>query len=109
MADPRIKPLKIKTGVLKRLAKEKTYYEKEVGKEQERHDKMKDNGADEYQLRKQVEVINESRAMIPETNRRLKTARDDLKSIVDAEADLKDCEEYKEALTQITEAEKVIS
>lgn len=44
MADPRIKTLKIKTGVLKRIAKEKTTYIKEVGIEQERYEKFKSEG-----------------------------------------------------------------
>ena len=36
------------------LAKEITYYEKEAEREQARHDKMKGEGADDYQLKKQV-------------------------------------------------------
>ena len=36
------------------LVKETVYYGKEAEKEQARHDKMKADGADEYQLKKQV-------------------------------------------------------
>ena len=36
------------------LAKEIVYYEKEAEREEARHNKMKGEGADEYQLRKQV-------------------------------------------------------
>lgn len=37
MADPRIKTLKIKTGVVKRLAKEKVVYEKEAEQQKNRY------------------------------------------------------------------------
>lgn len=44
MADPRLKQLKIKTGVVKRLAKEKVMYEKEAENQRNRIQKFKDEG-----------------------------------------------------------------
>lgn len=44
MADPRLKTLKIKTGVLKRITKEKSTYIKEVGTEEARYEKLKAAG-----------------------------------------------------------------
>lgn len=44
MADPRIKTLKIKTGVVKRIAKEKVMYEKEADSQRNRVQKYKDEG-----------------------------------------------------------------
>lgn len=44
MADPRLKQLKIKTGVVKRLAKEKVMYEKEAETQRNRIQKFKDEG-----------------------------------------------------------------
>lgn len=44
MSDPRIRTLKIKTGVVKRLAKEKITYEKESLQQKERIQKYKDQG-----------------------------------------------------------------
>lgn len=44
MADPRIKTLKIKTGVVRRLAKEKVMYEKEADGQKNRVQKFKDEG-----------------------------------------------------------------
>jgi tubulin-specific chaperone A len=44
MADPRIKALRIKTGVVKRLAKEKIMYEKEADEQRLRIQKLKDQG-----------------------------------------------------------------
>lgn len=44
MSDPRIRTLKIKTGVVKRLAKEKIMYEKEAAQQRERIQKLKEQG-----------------------------------------------------------------
>ena len=44
MADPRIKAIRIKTGVVKRLAKEKVMYEKEADQQRERIQKFKEQG-----------------------------------------------------------------
>lgn len=44
MSDPRLRTLKIKTGVVKRLAKEKQTYEKELIQQQERVEKFKQEG-----------------------------------------------------------------
>lgn len=70
MADPRIRQLVIKTGVVKRLTKEKTVYEKEENTEKARLDKFKNEGADDHVLRKQEEVIQECQMMIPDSKRR---------------------------------------
>lgn len=70
MADPRIRQLTIKTGVVKRLAKEKTVYEKEVRTERSRLEKFRNDGADEHVLRKQEEVIMECEMMVPDSKKR---------------------------------------
>lgn len=51
MSDPRIRTLKIKTGVVKRLAKEKVTYEKEAAQQRERIQKLKEQGEDRSRLR----------------------------------------------------------
>lgn len=79
MADPRIKQLKIKTGVVKRLAKEKTVYEREAEQQKARIEKYKADGKDEYEVRKQEEVLQESLMMVPDCQRRLVKAYDELK------------------------------
>lgn len=58
--------LQIKVNALKRLIKEETLYQKEV-KEQEQHvATMKKDNADEYEIKKQIEVLEESQRMVPE-------------------------------------------
>lgn len=70
MADPRIRQIKIKTGVVKRIAKEKSLYEKEAEQQKNKVQKLKDEGQDEHDIRKQEEVLQESLMMVPDCQRR---------------------------------------
>ncbi|XP_067838248.1 tubulin-specific chaperone A [Heptranchias perlo] len=97
MADPRTRQIKIKTGVVKRLAKEKLMYEKEAKQQEEKVEKMKVDGNDQYVVKKQMEVLQESRMMIPDCQRRLATAHSDLTQLLESEKELEETEEYKEA------------
>lgn len=110
MSDPRIRQLKIKTGVVKRLAKEKITYEKEAATQKDRVEKLKNDNGDSYYIKKQEEVLQESLMMIPDCQRRLAKAFEDLKNIVDNENDLIESEEFvianqvlEEAKLQLTE------
>ncbi|KAK7477842.1 hypothetical protein BaRGS_00030920 [Batillaria attramentaria] len=102
-ADPRIKKIKIQTGVVKRLTKERDMYEKEGVQLEQKVEKLKADGADEYQ-----EVLQESKAMVPDTLKRLKNAYEELKTLVDAETDLAESEEYKQAQTALEAAKTVV-
>ncbi|XP_054041132.1 tubulin-specific chaperone A isoform X5 [Rissa tridactyla] len=53
MADPRLRQIKIKTGVVRRLAKEKVMYEKEARQQEEKIEKMKAEACDDYGIKKQ--------------------------------------------------------
>ncbi|KAJ1554118.1 hypothetical protein HK405_005961 [Cladochytrium tenue] len=83
-AAPRHRELKIKTGVVRRLTKELAAYHNEATKQQERIDRLVANGADEYDVRKQQEVLEETHQVIPDTRQRLATAREELEKIVTA-------------------------
>lgn len=104
MADPRIRTLKIKTGVVKRLAKEKTVYEREAEQQRSRIEKLKNNGGDEYEVRKQEEVLNESIMMVPDCQRKLAVAYEELQRILDNEGDLKEIEEFAAAQKALEDA-----
>ncbi|KAF4076943.1 hypothetical protein AMELA_G00202480 [Ameiurus melas] len=97
MADPRIRQIKIKTGVVKRLAKEEVLYIKEAKQQEEKVERMKAEAGDEYVIRKQMEVLQESRMMIPDCHRRLAMAHADLQQLLEMEVDVEESEEYKEA------------
>ncbi|XP_015602957.1 tubulin-specific chaperone A isoform X2 [Cephus cinctus] len=106
MSDPRLRTLKIKTGIVKRLAKEKVMYEKEAVQQRERIQKLKDQGKDDYDIRKQEEVLQESLMMVPDCQRRLAKAYEELKKILETEQDLKDQEPYSEAENVLQDAEE---
>ena len=55
-------------------------YEKEVKLTEDRIQRMKDEGKDEYDIKKMGEVLQESEMMVPETLKRLQTAWEDLKN-----------------------------
>uniref|UniRef100_A0A8C7EHX9 Tubulin-specific chaperone A n=1 Tax=Nothoprocta perdicaria TaxID=30464 RepID=A0A8C7EHX9_NOTPE len=57
-----------------RLAKEKVMYEKEAKQQEEKIEKMKAEASDDYGIKKQIEILQESRMMIPDCQRRLELA-----------------------------------
>ncbi|XP_002731209.1 tubulin-specific chaperone A-like [Saccoglossus kowalevskii] len=103
-ADPRIRQIKIKTGVVKRLTKEKAMYEKESIEQAAKVQKMEDEKKDEYDIRKQKEVLQESKQMIPDCEKRLRKAHSELTTMLENEKDLEETEEYKAAQTVLQEA-----
>ncbi|ORX84339.1 tubulin-specific chaperone A [Anaeromyces robustus] len=98
-----VRNLKIKTGVVKRLSKEVVYYKKEYDQQQARIDKLIAQGADEHDINKQKEVLEETNVMIPDSKRRLNVAYKELTDLVDLmlkeNPDLKDSKEMVDAQT----------
>lgn len=103
-----IKQLEIKTGVLKRLIRERSSYEEEVVTEMARFDRMKSSGKEEADLRLQTEVIRETEAMVPDTQRRLTAAYDDMKKYLDKTQYLSESKPYRSAQEMLGEASKVL-
>ncbi|UYV70630.1 TBCA [Cordylochernes scorpioides] len=109
MADPKVRQIKIKTGIVKRLVKEKQMYEKDVELQKEKIAKLKSEpNSDAYLIRKQDEVLEESRQMIPDTRKRLYLALNDLRNILDSENDLSEIEEYITAQNIVKDAEAAL-
>lgn len=70
MADPRLKQIKIKAGVVKRCTKDLSSYRKEAETQKVHVEKLKTQGKDEHDVRKQEEVLQETLMMIPDSKRR---------------------------------------
>lgn len=104
MADPRIRTIKIKTGVVKRITKDKIVYEQEAEEQKAKVERLKQEGRDEYEMRRQVDVLQECLMMIPDSKRRLVKAYEDLDNVLNKEKDLKDTEEYAAAKKALNEA-----
>ncbi|GAA6111512.1 tubulin-specific chaperone A-like, partial [Tachysurus ichikawai] len=79
------------------LAKEEVFYIKEANEQEERVERLKAEERDEYLIKKQVEVLQESRMMIPDCHRRLAMAHADLQQLLEMVVDLEELEEFKEA------------
>ncbi|XP_023247121.1 tubulin-specific chaperone A [Copidosoma floridanum] len=62
-------------------------------------------GKDVHLIRKQEEVLQESLMMIPDCQRRLLKAFEDLKKMIDAEENFDDTEAFFEAKNVLKEAE----
>ena len=62
--DPRLKKLRISTGVVKRCGKEKLSYRKEADMQRGKIEKMKTEGKDEADIKKMNEVIQKMKEVI---------------------------------------------
>lgn len=109
MADPRIKQLTIKTGILKRCCKEKISYEKEAEQIQEKIKKMQEEGQDVYYIKKQDLLLQETQTVIPDCQKRLNAAYYNLKALVDAETELEENEVYMAAKTTVEDCSSHIT
>lgn len=74
------KQLRVAVSVATRTKKEVTSYERETSQQAEKVAKMEAGGADEYDVRKQVECLEESRQMISDTKRRYNDAIETLRA-----------------------------
>jgi tubulin-specific chaperone A len=80
------KKLKVQIGVVKRMVKEVASYEKEVLTNEARVQKMRDDGKDIYDIRKQEEVLQESYMMVPDSKARCEAAVAELAAILEEAA-----------------------
>lgn len=99
--------LKIKTGAVKRTAKEYLYYFSEKTKEEAFLEKMRIISADPYDIKQQENVVQESQMMIPETKKQLAGLLADLKEYYAGVQDSldPDAEEVKAASEVIASTE----
>jgi tubulin-specific chaperone A len=67
------------------------------------------SGKDEHDIRKQEEVLRESLLMVPDCQRRLAKAFDELKILLETEEALSESEEYSAAKKVLEEADAQLS
>jgi tubulin-specific chaperone A len=103
---PAQKALRIKTQVVHRTHKELQHYHLELQQQKEKVAKMREEGRDVFDVKKQVEVLAESEVMIPDTMRRLDKAVEDLRGAVAmaaADAELAGSEQLAAAKAMLAE------
>lgn len=76
--DEVAKKLKVAIGVVTRTKKELDSYEREAVKQREKVERMEAASAEEHDVKKQKEVLEETLVMIPDTKRRLAEALENL-------------------------------
>lgn len=99
--------LEIKVKALKRLVKEEGYYQQEL-KDQEAHvAKLKeDKSVDSYDLKKQEEVLDDTKRLLPTLYEKIKEFKEDLKQFLES---YQGTEDVSEAKTVITSAQELVA
>ncbi|PSC69684.1 Tubulin-folding cofactor A [Micractinium conductrix] len=83
MSEADRKSLKVRTGMVRRLAKELSMYEQEVATEQAKVAGLKERGADKHDIKYAENILAESTAMLPDTRQRLEEALQELQGLVE--------------------------
>ena len=89
-----LRQLRIKTGIVSRISKDISSYKDEAEIQQQRLERMKREGQDEYDIMKMGQVVQESLMMVPHCVRKLVTANADLEEFLET---LPECDEDTEA------------
>ena len=97
------KQLRIKVSICKRCSKDLIYYGKEAEKQKAKIEKMKAEGRDEHDVKKQIQVLEESEEMIPLSRDQLRKAKADLKKFLESNADAITSSKYYEEAKSIVE------
>lgn len=77
-----LKDLKVKTNVVKRLRRELEAYRKEEEEENWKLEQLRNSEADTSDIKYQESVVSESSMMVPDTEKRLRDAEDELASLL---------------------------
>ncbi|KAG5359223.1 Tubulin-specific chaperone A [Yarrowia sp. C11] len=97
--------IKIKTSALGRLIKEEKLYKQETAEQAARVEKMKAAGEDEYDIKKQIEVLKDTEQMVPVMRKKIDEMKTALEAILGN--DDADPAEVQEAKKQIELAQSV--
>ena len=96
--------LKIIMNSLKRLKKENIYYNKELIANENKLNNMKKEDRDEYDIKKQQEITDETKLMIPNARKRLEDKVNDFENFIqDAQFDLNLDEETMKEINDVSE------
>ena len=96
-----LRQLRIKTGIVSRISKDISSYQDEAGIQQQRLERMKKEGQDEYDIMKMGLVVQESLMMVPHCVKKLVTANADLENFLET---LPKCDGDTEAVSLIRKA-----
>ncbi|RKP14340.1 tubulin binding cofactor A [Piptocephalis cylindrospora] len=92
-----LREIKIKAGATKRLHKEHASYFKEAEHQKARIQRMKDENKDEYDIKKQYDVLDDTLKIIPDVWKRYEQSRGQLEALLNADPANADSPEGREA------------
>ena len=96
--------LKILLNSLKRLKKEAIYYNKELIDNENKLNNMIEEEKDNHDIKKQKEIVDETKMMIPNAKKRLQNKIDEFENFVqDAQFDLNLDEETMKEINNVSE------
>mgnify|MGYP005662268871 FL=1 len=96
--------LKILLNSLKRLKKEAIYYNKELIDNENKLNNMIREKKDKYDIKKQEEILDETKLMIPNAKKRLQNKIDEFENFIqDAQFDLNLDEETMKEINNVSE------
>ncbi|KAI8319253.1 tubulin binding cofactor A [Martensiomyces pterosporus] len=108
-SSPVLRQLKIKAGAVKRLVKDKQGYLVEAEEQRRRIEELRQSDAHPTDIRKQNEVLEESLMMIPDTERRIRAAMQDLENLANSgDPALANTPELNDALEAIVSAKAAL-
>lgn len=93
--------LQVKVNALKRLIKEEKLYQQEVTEQEQYVKSMQLKNADEYEIKKQIEVLQESQRMVPEITTKISQHKEALKAFLDSFKGDEDTSAAKELVAQV--------
>lgn len=97
------KKLKILLNSLKRLKKEVKYYNNELIENENKLNKMVEEDKDKYDIKKQQEIVDETKMMIPDSTKRLQNKINDFENFIqDAQFDLNLDEELMQEINEVS-------
>lgn len=97
------KKLKILLNSLKRLKKEVKYYNNELIENENKLNKMVEEDKDKYDIKKQQEIVDETKMMIPDATKRLQNKINDFENFIqDAQFDLNLDEELMQEINEVS-------
>ncbi|KAH3664319.1 hypothetical protein WICMUC_005847 [Wickerhamomyces mucosus] len=75
--------LEIKTKALGRLVKEESLYQEELKQQDDHINFLKSNNGDEYEIKKQIQVLDDTKKVIKEVLKKIKESKDSLESFLE--------------------------
>lgn len=94
--------LEIKTKALGRLVKEEGLYQRELEDQEKVIEGLKAQNADSYEIKKQIEVLDDTKKVIPEIRKKIRESKESLEAFLESYTDGDDTSAAKQNIQAAT-------